>query len=251
MRGGLAGLIKAARAVHTGVRPPTLHIDRPNPAWQADSSPFFFDDEARPWAQPPERRIAGVSAFGFGGTNYHAVLAGHTGAEEPRHGLEEWPAEVFFFRGEDRRAAGRAMARLAARLEENDTAGRPWALRDLAAEVAADPGPVQVAVVAAGLDELAARLERPGPSLPARGSTYGRSPLSRGGWRSCSPGRAVNGPECWASCSWPSRRCAACWTRRRVRWSPRCSRRRRSRPRSGRRSGRRSRTPGWPSRRSG
>ncbi|WP_442816289.1 SDR family NAD(P)-dependent oxidoreductase [Streptomyces sp. NBC_01233] len=157
---GLAGLIKAARAVHTGVRPPTLHIDTPNPAWRAQTSPFSFDTEARPWPVPAERRIAGVSAFGFGGTNYHAVLAGYGGAEEPRHGLEEWPAELFCFRGADRKAAGRAMARLAARLEENDTAGRPWPLRDLAAETAAGSDPVQVAIVAADLDELAARLEQ-------------------------------------------------------------------------------------------
>ncbi|MCY0951994.1 type I polyketide synthase [Streptomyces sp. H27-S2] len=157
---GLAGLIKAARAVHAGVRPPTLHLETPNPAWRARSSPFFFDTEARPWAAPPGRRIAGVSAFGFGGTNYHAVLAGYDGAEEPAHGVEEWPAELFCFRGQDRRAAGRAMARLAARLEENDAAGRPWTLRDLAAETAAGPGVIRVAVVAADLDELAARLER-------------------------------------------------------------------------------------------
>ncbi|CAM5307887.1 type I polyketide synthase [Streptomyces avidinii] len=167
---GLAGLIKAARAVHTGVRPPTLHIDTPNPAWRAQSSPFSFDREARPWAVPAERRIAGVSAFGFGGTNYHAVLAGYGGSAEPRHGLEEWPAELFCFRGEDRRAAGRAMARLAARLEENDAAGRPWALRDLAAETAATgTGAVRVAVVAADHDELAARLERARTFTPGAG----------------------------------------------------------------------------------
>ncbi|WP_051779811.1 type I polyketide synthase [Streptomyces sp. NRRL S-241] len=167
---GLAGLIKAARAVHTGVRPPTLHIDTPNPAWRAESSPFSFDREARPWAVPVERRIAGVSAFGFGGTNYHAVLAGHGGAAEPRHAVEEWPAELFCFRGEDRRAVTRAMARLAARLEENDAAGRPWALRDLAAETASGgSGPVTVAVVAADHDELAARLEQARTFTPAAG----------------------------------------------------------------------------------
>ncbi|MFJ6793012.1 SDR family NAD(P)-dependent oxidoreductase [Streptomyces sp. NPDC091268] len=171
---GLAGLIKAARAVQAGVRPPTLHLEAPNPAWDADRSPFFFDAEPRPWSAPAERRIAGVSAFGFGGTNYHAVLAGYSGAAEPVHGLEEWPAELFCFRGEDRGAAARAMDRLAARLGENDAAGRPWALRDLAAEVcrsaggaavrsgarAPGQGAVQVAVVAADLDELADRLER-------------------------------------------------------------------------------------------
>ncbi|MFD9301965.1 SDR family NAD(P)-dependent oxidoreductase [Streptomyces sp. NPDC060048] len=166
---GLAGLIKAARAVHSGIRPPTLHIDRPVPAWQAQTSPFSFDTRPRPWTAPAQRRIAGVSAFGFGGTNYHAVLTGYAGAEEPRHALEEWPGELFCFRGADRRAAGRAMARLAARLEENDAAGRPWALRDLAAEVAADPGTVRVAVVAADLDELAARLERARAFAPGAG----------------------------------------------------------------------------------
>ncbi|MDK9498163.1 SDR family NAD(P)-dependent oxidoreductase [Streptomyces katrae] len=174
---GLAGLIKAARAVHTGVRPPTLHIDTPNPAWEEATSPFFFDERARPWALPARRRVAGVSAFGFGGTNYHAVLAGYAGADEPGHGLEEWPAELFCFRGGDRRAAGRAMARLAARLEENEAAGRPWSLRDLAAEAAASgAGPVRVAVVARDADELAVRLERarafePGPGVHVREET--------------------------------------------------------------------------------
>ncbi|MCJ0869780.1 type I polyketide synthase [Streptomyces sp. AP-93] len=166
---GLAGLIKAVRAVHSGVRPPTLHLDAPVPAWNAETSPFSFDTGARPWAVPAGRRIAGVSAFGFGGTNYHAVLTGYAGSEEPRHGLEEWPAELFCFRGEDRRAAGRAMARLAARLEENDAAGRPWALRDLAAEAAAGAGAVRVAVVAADLDELAARLEKARDFTPGAG----------------------------------------------------------------------------------
>ncbi|MFG2617246.1 SDR family NAD(P)-dependent oxidoreductase [Streptomyces sp. NPDC048507] len=175
---GLAGLIKAARAVHAGVRPPTLHLDTPVPAWRADTSPFFFDTEARPWAAPPERRIAGVSAFGFGGANYHAVLSGHAGSEEPRHGREEWPAELFCFRGEDRRAAARAVARLAARVEQNDAAGRPWPLRDLAAEAAgsATSAPVRVAVVARDLDELSARLElartfTPGAGVHVRAET--------------------------------------------------------------------------------
>ncbi|WP_235470918.1 type I polyketide synthase, partial [Streptomyces platensis] len=157
---GLAGLIKAARAVHAGVRPPTLHLTRPA---EADTGPFRFDTgHARPWPVPVARRIAGVSAFGFGGTNYHAVLAGYDGAPEPAHALTDWPAELFCFRGADRSAAVRAMDRLTARLAENDQAGRPWPLRDLAAETAAADGPVQVCVVAEDLDDLAAKL------LPAR-----------------------------------------------------------------------------------
>ncbi len=157
---GLAGLIKAARAVHAGVRPPTLHLTRPA---EANTGPFRFDTgRARPWPVPVARRIAGVSAFGFGGTNYHAVLAGYDGAPEPAHALTDWPAELFCFRGADRSAAVRAMDRLAARLAANDQAGRPWPLRDLAAETAAADGPVQVCVVAEDLDDLAAKL------VPAR-----------------------------------------------------------------------------------
>ncbi|NUK00140.1 acyltransferase domain-containing protein, partial [Streptomyces lunaelactis] len=162
---GLAGLIKAVRAVHSGVRPPTLHLNSPNPEWQPDTSPFFFDTEARPWTAPAGRRRAAVSAFGFGGTNYHAVLTGYGDADEPAHGLDAWPAELFCFRGADRPAALGAVDRLAARLEQNDAAGRPWPLRDLAAETSAQDGsaqdgPVQVAVVATGLDDLAQKLDR-------------------------------------------------------------------------------------------
>ncbi|MCX5447780.1 type I polyketide synthase [Streptomyces nigrescens] len=154
---GLAGLIKAARAVHAGVRPPTLHLTRPA---EEDTGPFRFDTgRARPWPVPVAQRIAGVSAFGFGGTNYHAVLAGYDGAPEPAHALTDWPAELFCFRGADRPAAVRAMERLAARLAENDQAGRPWPLRDLAAETAAADGPVQACVVAEDLDDLAVKLD--------------------------------------------------------------------------------------------
>ncbi|MFC9238881.1 SDR family NAD(P)-dependent oxidoreductase [Streptomyces decoyicus] len=177
---GLAGIIKAARAVHTGVRPPTLHLTRPaadtGPDAGEDSGPFRFDvGHARPWPVPAGRRIAGVSAFGFGGTNYHAVLAGYDGAPEPAHALTHWPAELFCFRGAERPAAERAMERLAARLADNDAAGRPWPLRDLAAETAAAPGPVQLCVVADDLDDLAVKLAAARRSEPVDG-VYPRRP---------------------------------------------------------------------------
>lgn len=175
---GLAGLIKAARAVHSGVRPPTLHLTSPNPDWRADTSPFCFDTEARPWAVPAGERRAAVSAFGFGGTNYHAVLAGHGDGVEPAHGLDAWPAELICFRGADRVAALRAVDRLAARLAQNDAAGRPWPLRDLAAETSAGHEPVQIAVVATDLDDLAAKTARArdsagGDGIHVRGETPG------------------------------------------------------------------------------
>jgi acyl transferase domain-containing protein/NAD(P)H-dependent flavin oxidoreductase YrpB (nitropropane dioxygenase family)/NAD(P)-dependent dehydrogenase (short-subunit alcohol dehydrogenase family) len=156
---GIAGLIKAARAVHAGVRPPTGQLRDPNPYWKRDTSPFSFDLTARPWPSSAPR-IAGVSAFGFGGTNFHAVLASYEGAPEPRHGLDAWPAELFLFAGPDRAAANREMDRLAESLAANDAADRPWRLRDLARSHAETHGRNRVwtAIVAEGLDDLATKL---------------------------------------------------------------------------------------------
>ncbi|MGW1718251.1 beta-ketoacyl synthase N-terminal-like domain-containing protein [Streptomyces sp. NPDC002156] len=71
---GVAGLVKAALAVHHGMLLPTLHCDDPNPALAATR--FRPLDRAAPWettAEQPVRRAA-VNAFGFGGINAHVVL---------------------------------------------------------------------------------------------------------------------------------------------------------------------------------
>ncbi|MCX5166350.1 SDR family oxidoreductase [Streptomyces sp. NBC_00264] len=174
---GLAGMIKTLLALYTGVRPPTLHVENPNPAWEADSSPFAFHAEARPWAAPAEERIAGVSAFGFGGTNFHVVLAAHAGGVPPVRGLDAWPAELFVFRGRDEAAARRAMEELLAAAQSE---GRSWRLQDLALSAArrsdASGDPAQVAIVATDVDDLAEKVRRaladpvdPAAHAPARG----------------------------------------------------------------------------------
>ncbi|HZM01070.1 MAG TPA: amino acid adenylation domain-containing protein, partial [Planctomycetota bacterium] len=72
---GVAGLIKAALAVERGAIPPSLHYVSPNPEIDFPSSPFFVATTCLEWtpADGAPRR-AGVSAFGIGGTNAHAVL---------------------------------------------------------------------------------------------------------------------------------------------------------------------------------
>ncbi|MEV5572823.1 SDR family NAD(P)-dependent oxidoreductase [Spirillospora sp. NPDC052269] len=152
---GLAGLIKTAYALHSGVLPGTLHLTEPNRAWGGPSSPFAFGRTTRPWAAAPGERFAGLSGFGFGGSNFHAVLAGYDGAPEPVSGVAAWPAELLLVRGADRDAARAEIDRLAA------LADVPGArLRDLA-RTFAEPNParVQVAIVASGLPDLRAKLE--------------------------------------------------------------------------------------------
>ncbi|MBF6211177.1 SDR family NAD(P)-dependent oxidoreductase [Nocardia puris] len=73
---GAAGIIKAILALHHKVLPPTINVVTPNKQMGFDDSPFYPNTKARPWLVDPRVgvRRAGVSAFGFGGTNFHCVL---------------------------------------------------------------------------------------------------------------------------------------------------------------------------------
>ncbi|MGW7546548.1 SDR family NAD(P)-dependent oxidoreductase [Streptomyces sp. NPDC054770] len=157
---GMAGLIKTALALHHGVKPPTINLTRPNAAWDPRTSPFVFHTEASPWAAPAQERIAGVSAFGFGGTNFHVVLTAHAESADLRHAQQEWPVELFCFRGTDLAGARLAVRRLLDELDE----GGAGSLRQLAAALARNSnprsGPVRVAVVAPDLQELRRLLVR-------------------------------------------------------------------------------------------
>ncbi|ANN18391.1 polyketide synthase [Amycolatopsis orientalis] len=154
---GLAGLMKAALALWHEIVPPTLHLSRPNPAWDAERSPFTFSTGARPSPVPRGRGFAGVSAFGFGGTNFHAVLAAPGVAPDRRHGPRDWDAELFLVRGSDVDGARAVLRDLLSAHE-----GRP--LREIAALAAerGGSGPVRLAVVANDLAELREAAENRG-----------------------------------------------------------------------------------------
>ncbi|NED56113.1 amino acid adenylation protein, partial [Micromonospora aurantiaca] len=70
---GIAGLIKTVLAVRHGVIPPNLHFTRPHPEIDLAAGPFYVPTKARDWPDDG-RRVAGVSAFGLGGTNAHVVV---------------------------------------------------------------------------------------------------------------------------------------------------------------------------------
>ncbi|MEV7586299.1 beta-ketoacyl synthase N-terminal-like domain-containing protein [Streptomyces erythrochromogenes] len=79
---GMAGLIKAALAVHDGVLPPTLHLEQPHP--DLARTRMRPVTAAQPWERGPAPRRAGVNAFGFGGINAHVVLEEAPAAARPR-----------------------------------------------------------------------------------------------------------------------------------------------------------------------
>ncbi|HEY0255390.1 MAG TPA: beta-ketoacyl synthase N-terminal-like domain-containing protein, partial [Kofleriaceae bacterium] len=135
---GMAGLIKAALSIHHGVLPPTSNIVKPNAAWQREQSPFVFLDRARPWIS--DSRVAAVSAFGFGGTNFHAVLAQHRAETQATH---EWPAELVIVRD-------------VAALERACASGTR--LRDLARTAARQQGTIIATIVAESIEDLRGKL---------------------------------------------------------------------------------------------
>ena len=88
---GAASLIKAALAVYFKVLPPTIKVKRPVEPLLAADSPFYVNTEMRPWLPRREHpRRAALSAFGFGGSNFHAVLEEH----RPEKREPDWDGSV-------------------------------------------------------------------------------------------------------------------------------------------------------------
>ncbi len=72
---GVAGLIKAALALHHKVLPPTIKVTQPIEQVAPGRTPFYVNTQKRPWLpRAAHPRRAAVSAFGFGGSNFHCVL---------------------------------------------------------------------------------------------------------------------------------------------------------------------------------
>jgi polyketide-type polyunsaturated fatty acid synthase PfaA len=88
---GAASLIKVALALHHKILPPTINIDKPNDKLDLENSPLYLNTKSRPWirANGSEPLRAGVSAFGFGGTNFHVVLE-----EYVSHNLDANPGQT-------------------------------------------------------------------------------------------------------------------------------------------------------------
>ena len=72
---GIAGLIKSVLALQNEAIPPHLHLKEVNPYLSLEESRLEIGTYLRPWKRRDQPRFAGVSSFGFGGTNAHVVLS--------------------------------------------------------------------------------------------------------------------------------------------------------------------------------
>jgi len=100
----VAALIKTALALHYRTLPPQPYVQTPIENLSDPQSPVYLQQEAKPWLHLHDHpRRAGVSAFGFGGTNCHCVLEEYRDQlHRAAPGGEEWPAELVLLAAADR-----------------------------------------------------------------------------------------------------------------------------------------------------
>ncbi|WP_424190148.1 SDR family NAD(P)-dependent oxidoreductase [Actinokineospora sp. G85] len=171
---GIVGMIKVVLSLAHGRIPPSLHYHAPNPLIDFTALGLRVAAEPTPWPRYSGYASAGVSAFGFGGSNAHVVL-------------EEWPPaprrppapdrpEVFALSAHTTDTLRDRAADLVDWLESAEGARAGTA--DLAATLAArrDHLPVRAAVVAADRVELAAALRAVAAGASAAGAVLGRAP---------------------------------------------------------------------------
>lgn len=158
---GVAGLVKALLSLHYRALPPHANVEQPLPPITDPTSPVYLLKEARPWiAHPDYPRRAGVSAFGFGGTNFHAVLEEYAAAVGKPQGADRWPCELVILRAPTKSALVEDIEQLQRSLA---TGSRPR-LVDLAFSYllraqARQSHPACLALVVESLEQLEASLK--------------------------------------------------------------------------------------------
>jgi acyl transferase domain-containing protein/phosphopantetheinyl transferase len=155
---GVASLIKMALSVHHRVLPPTL-CEKVNPELGIEATPFYINTRTAPWiSRLGAPRRAAVNAFGFGGTNSHAILEqAPPQARRPKR-LSAWPAELCVLSADSAGALVEKLERLAAGLDRNPD----WSLAEVAAALAAEDrgGLHRLALVAKDVASLAKSVQQ-------------------------------------------------------------------------------------------
>ncbi|MCP4130783.1 MAG: SDR family NAD(P)-dependent oxidoreductase [bacterium] len=131
---GVAGVIKVLLSFRHKRLPATLHCKELNPYIVPENSPFYITRDAGPWERGSNPRRAGISSFGFGGSNGHMVLEEYVDNDldtnEPRTGAGEKEQLILLSaKNEDRLKA--CVQRMIEFLERNEPRGNGY-LADIA-----------------------------------------------------------------------------------------------------------------------
>jgi len=185
---GVAGLIKAAMALYSKTLPPTLNVTHPNAKANFTQTPFYVNTDTRPWLNSikDHPRRAGVSAFGFGGTNFHTVLEEYT--QDFSDGLSEsayrqWPEELCVWAANSREELQKKVNKLSKDLQKWKRGIRPplseiaysqWKeMQSIDKSALAD---VRLAIVTSSLDDLYQKLDRVKEMLSSPGLLHIQDP---------------------------------------------------------------------------
>jgi 8-amino-7-oxononanoate synthase len=125
---GAAGIIRAALSIYHKTLPPMAGFETPKPELNIEETSFYVPTTPTPWKQ--DKRYAGISSFGFGGTNGHIVLSQHE-ANQPESKSQ---AELILMSAPDEQALRALAGRTAETLHlcrESTLSGfaKSWSLR--------------------------------------------------------------------------------------------------------------------------
>lgn len=119
---GVAGVIKVALALQHRVIPPHLHFTALNPQITLDHFPLVVPTQPMDWTSNDGPRRAGISSFGFSGTNAHVVLE-EAPALDGAAAAAERPLHVFTLSAKTPAGVGQLAAAHAARLADSASIG--------------------------------------------------------------------------------------------------------------------------------
>lgn len=159
---GIAGLLKVLLSIKHKQIPALLHFEKLNPYINLDKSPFYPVDSTRDWTPAldengrPFPRRAGISSFGFGGANVHAVLEEFLDAHYPARTVPQGPQLIVLSA-----KAGDRLRANAERLLRHLRMYPDLALADVAytLQVGRDAMSDRMGLVVSSLDELVQRLQ--------------------------------------------------------------------------------------------
>jgi len=114
---GIAGLIKVVLMLGRREIPPHLHFVKPSPHIDWAGLPITVPTRVTPWGGAGARLIAGVSSFGFSGTNAHVVLEAPPSSTAPAQQQQGHPLQLLVLSARDDAALRELAAQYAARLD--------------------------------------------------------------------------------------------------------------------------------------
>lgn len=169
---GMASSFKVIQALRHEALPPHLNFSEPSPHIDWQNSALQVVDTLQPWARGARRRVAGVSGFGFVGTNAHILFA-EAPAKNATPAEDAKPRPELFVLSARTPEGLRGQARVfAARLGDMPIA--EWSSTARAVQIGRTPFAERLSLVAATPDEAAALLGRFADTGKARGLSSAR-----------------------------------------------------------------------------